>query len=68
MTIEVDKKDLVNLIAGTSLPSYDYINEFTQIGVGYYVGGFCDRWEWNKSGLEKLDENTLLEIYRKINR
>jgi hypothetical protein len=66
MTIEVDKKDLVNLIAGTSLPSYDYINEFTQIGAGEYIGGFYDRWEWNKSGLEKLDENTLLEIYKKV--
>lgn len=65
ITIEVSKEDLVNLITGTS-PSFDLINSFTEMGIGNYIGGHVDRWNWNRSTLENLDEHELLEIYNRM--
>jgi len=65
ITIEVNKEDLVNLVTGTS-PSFDLINPFTEMGIGNYIGGHADRWSWNRSTLEKLDEHELLEIYNRM--
>lgn len=65
MTIKVNKKDLVNLITGAS-PSFDLINQFTEMGIGNYIGGHADRWSWNRTTLETLNEDDLLEIYKKM--
>ncbi len=65
ITIEVNKEDLVNLITGIS-PSFDLINPFTEMGIGNYIGGHVDRWNWNRSTLENLDEHELLEIYNRM--
>lgn len=46
MTIEVDRQDIIRLI-NSSYPDYNDINKFEKLGLGNYVGGHCDRWEWN---------------------
>lgn len=45
MTIEVNKKEIIRLIKA-SRPDYNDINKFEKLGLGQYVGGHCDRWEW----------------------
>ena len=64
MTLDLTKQDLVNLVAGTS-PFYD-VWKFIPDNLYSYTGGFSDRFQWNKLGLEKLSENELYSLYRKI--
>lgn len=61
--INVKKKDLINLIKGTS-PSYELMNEPIVQRHGYFVGGFVDEWKW-KDSLENLTEQVLYELYLK---
>lgn len=44
MKIELDKIDVIRLIV-SCCPDYNVMDKFKKLG--YYVGGHCDRWEWN---------------------
>ena len=62
MWVNLEKEDLINLIISKS-PNYDDIYTFAYKGLGRYYGGFNDKWEWNRSALEKLSEEDLLDLY-----
>jgi hypothetical protein len=61
----MDKSHWITLILGTP-PAYYYINELQRMNLGQWIGGHSDRWEWNKTSLEELDERVLQEIYFKL--
>lgn len=65
MKAELDKKDLVSLIKGTS-PAYSLFEDELIKSCGHYVGGFVDEWQWDEFALGRLSDNQLLELYRKI--
>lgn len=68
MKIEVDKTDIINMIRGTSL-SYEKIDRFLSLGLGYYVGGFDDSWYWNdkwSSAWDLYTEEQLLDFYHEL--
>ena len=58
MKVDLDKADLVCLVKGIT-PNYEPLVK----RCGHYVGGFSERWEWNKSQLMELTENELCELY-----
>ena len=62
MLVEIDRKDVIRLIRGTS-PSYEKMGIFVNAGLGYYVGGFSDRWEWEHDWSDKLDSYSSKELY-----
>lgn len=57
------KEDLICLVMGGHWPPYRYWNEYTEKGYGYGTGGHIDKWTWKQSGLEKLPEKELLDMY-----
>lgn len=46
ITVELKRKDIIRLLRGVSCPSYTLINKLTKLGLGNFVGGFCERWDW----------------------
>ena len=67
MTVELDKADLVALVEGSSCPwDQQWHDRLTHMGVGSYTGGFVDKWSWSTSGLERLTEDQLWQLYTMI--
>ena len=62
ITMELDKKDLVNLVSGSFVP-YELMDTMTEKSLGSYQGGFYDRWVWSSVGLNNLTENELYDVY-----
>lgn len=62
MKVDLDKKDLVNLVRGT-IPSYDAMESPLIKPHGEYTGGFADGWQWNSNLYDVCNEDELLGMY-----
>lgn len=62
MIINLEKEDLINLVKGTS-PNYEVMGDPTIKPYGNYIGGFVDKWDWNKYSLINLEDETLFDMY-----
>ena len=65
MNIEIDRRDICNMLAGIS-PSYEQMVRIETLGLGYYVGGFRDEWHWDKNSFKYFSDEELLQIYKSI--
>lgn len=67
MTIEVDRKDLVKLLTGVN-PNYSDMGKLEKLGFGQYIGGFCDKWDWNFDKIygSKLTDEEIYNLYKLI--
>lgn len=66
MTIEVTKKDVIHLLRGTCNLDYETIFKLKNMGLGSYIGGFVDTFEWsspNSSCWDKFSEKELYVLY-----
>ena len=45
MNVELDRKDIISLLRGTT-PAYSVMDKISK-ELGSYVGGFVDSWQWN---------------------
>lgn len=63
MLVELNKKDLLFLVKGTS-PSYNLFDDSVVKSCGTYSGSY-DRWDWLDSSLNKLTESELWSLYVK---
>ena len=45
MNVELDRKDIISLLRGTS-PAWSVMDKIPK-ELGSYVGGFVDGWHWN---------------------
>lgn len=45
MNVELDRKDIISLLRGTT-PAYSVMDKIPK-ELGSYVGGFVDSWQWN---------------------
>lgn len=65
--MELNKEILINALRGTSGPNYNSITKYENLGLGKYVGGFKDCFEWNNiSSFEQFTEEQLKELYIEI--
>ena len=62
MKVELDKKDLINLVNGVS-PGYDLFENPTVKRCGRYSGSY-GTWDWISYELDKLSEEELLNLYK----
>ena len=62
MLIELDRKDLISLVKGTS-PYYSIFENPLVKQCGSYCGGMCDEWSWTSVYLEELSDKELFELY-----
>lgn len=62
MIVELDKKDLANLVRGVS-PYYDLFDHPLITKCGSWVGGMHDHWRWYYAFEDKLTEEELYEVY-----
>jgi hypothetical protein len=63
MMIDLNKRDIVSLVMGTS-PSYSAMDHPLVKATGRYYGGFSDEWVWDQRKLTEMSESDLLKIYR----
>lgn len=61
MKVELNKKSLVCLVVGSPV-SYELIQPLQSKNLGTFSGSY-DRWDWNRSALEKLTDEKLLELH-----
>ena len=45
MNVELDRKDIISLLRGTT-PAWSIMDKIPK-ELGFYVGGFVDGWQWN---------------------
>jgi hypothetical protein len=57
----ITKDDALMMVLG-STPPRSIMDDFEKVGLGAYVGGFVDGWNWNKSKLKEMSKDTLLKI------
>lgn len=68
MNVELTKKDIINLLRGVE-PSYDKMGIVEDMGLGHYIGGFNDEFDWqypNYHLWDKYSEEELYELYLKL--
>lgn len=69
MTVELGKTDIINMLRGIDPPSYSEIDRLERLGLGYYVGGFADTWEWNSlrnGAWDNFTAKELFELYKEL--
>jgi hypothetical protein len=64
MNVTLKHSDLVTLICGIE-PDHIIMDILEEKGIGCYIGGHHDYWEWNKDNLKKLTESELWGVYKK---
>lgn len=68
MNVELTKRDIIHLIRGVE-PSYDKMGIVKDMGLGYYTGGFVDRFEWQYSNYhlwDKYSDEELFNLYKRL--
>lgn len=68
MIQNLTQKDLIRLIRGCE-PGMEYINELMRCGLGVYVGGMNDHWEWadkESDHWNDVSEEELWQLYTMI--
>lgn len=68
MKVELDKRDIIHLLRGVE-PSYDTMGLIEDMGLGSYIGGFKDIFDWKhttSSCWDKYSEEELFELYLKL--
>lgn len=68
MEVELKKEDIICLVKGCE-PDYNMMGELERMELGYYTGGFEDRWEWNYSTSkcwDKYSEKELYDLYLRL--
>lgn len=62
MVLDLDKKDLINLVKGSS-PNYEVMEHPLVEKSGRYTGGFVEKWDWREYRLKEMTEEELVELY-----
>ncbi len=69
MEVNLSKKDVIRLLRGTEIPDYKTMFEIRNTGLGDYIGGFVDGFEWNNTNSESWDkysEEELFKLYKEL--
>jgi len=69
MEVNLSKKDIIHLLRGVEIPDYKTIFKLRDMGLGDYIGGFVDNFEWNGTNStiwDKYSEKELYELYIKL--
>ena len=68
MNCELSKMDLWRLLRGTEPPTFKWVEKLEKLGLGTYLGGFSDRWEYNSIFAipENLSEEEMWELYKQM--
>lgn len=66
MKVELDKRDIIHLLRGVEITKYTTTFKVENLGIGEYIGGFADRFEWDdvySRSWDKYSEKELYELY-----
>ena len=69
MNIKLSKKDIIRLLRGVEIFDYKTVYTLKNLGLGDYIGGFVDSFQWNKTNSKswnKYSEEELYKLYRKL--
>lgn len=61
MIVDLDRKDIISLLKGTS-PDFSVMHLIPK-DLGYYCGGFVDKWSWNYYVPDKYSDKELYDFY-----
>ena len=61
-TLEMSHKDIVNMLRGT-YPGYDIVDRIISMGLGCYVGGQGDHFEWHYATDSRWGKYSIEALY-----
>lgn len=67
MLVELNRSQIITLLTSID-PSWGWIDELTRRGMGRFVGGMSEHWEWDHRAIYKsnLFDEDLYELYQEL--
>ena len=67
MLVELNRSQIITLLTSID-PSWGWIDELTHRGMGRFVGGMGEHWEWDRGAIYKsnLFDEDLYELYQEL--
>lgn len=67
MLVELNRSQIITLLTSID-PSWGWIDELTRRGMGRFVGGMGEHWEWDRNSIYKsnLFDEDLYELYQEL--
>lgn len=67
MIVELDRKDIVNLLTSLT-PMHSDMNKLIDLGFGEHIGGFNDKWEWRSQQIftSNLSDEEIYALYKHL--
>ena len=62
---ELSKYTIIALIKSIE-PPYDMMDEANKMGLGYYTGGFHDKWTWSCCDKSQISNEELIDFYNRM--
>lgn len=69
MEVNLSKRDIIRLLRGVEVSDYKTLFELRDMGLGDYIGGFVDSFNWNNANSaiwNKYSEEELYKLYIKL--
>ena len=63
MLVNLEKKDVINLIRGIYPVKYEQVEKLKDLNLGYVIGSFAGRIVWNEVSANAWDKFTTEELY-----
>jgi hypothetical protein len=57
--MNIDPRDAIKGVT----PRFEHMTELERRGLGRWVGGFVDRWDWDSRAVERLSDEDALRVY-----
>lgn len=67
MLVELNRSQIIILLTSID-PPWEWIDELTRRGMGRFVGGMREHWEWDHRAIYKsnLFDEDLYELYQEL--
>lgn len=67
MLVELNRSQIITLLTSID-PSWGQMDELTRRGMGRFVGGMFEHWEWDYRAIYKsnLFDEDLYELYQEL--
>ena len=66
MKVDLNKKDLINLLSSVSPDSINECCDYEKRGLMTFTGNqWNENWSWSETALSKLTENEIYKLYLK---
>lgn len=60
--VELLRSDVINMLKGVN-PNYSLFDKLASLELGYFIGGFEEKWVWKETAFDRYNIQQLLGLY-----